>query len=527
MMLGYQTKQKLTENYGAIMFKESLKTFKFIKSIKELNSIEDDIAKNKAHKYLKQTLGTEGGILTKIMQYMDTSYDNSNFVEDGPDSDIGMSLEMVTDIIKEAYPNFWECFSDIEEKSYPASVGQVNAGNFKGEKVAIKIQYPGIKDSFKDQLRLLNILPKAAGFTKLKKWGVDFSGYQKQIEFVLDHECDYQFEASELSKWALYLNNSRYSHVPKVLPEFVQEKIYFQEFVDGCHLNEVLKTWSPELKKDLASNLFYTYFKLIFQYRVIQGDTNHDNFLFKEEGDKSHLYFIDLGQSIYLSDEFVLTLMNGIHMLIIGEKVPCVAFLAGLGFDPKKLEHIYPKLDFIIEILMEPFVQDFVQDLSDWDYASKIDLLLGEDKWWFRSAGGVEFFLFMKSLMGIKNLLTKLNVKVFYKKLFKDIYLDLQFKPTPLVELKMDLDNKSEYISENISIVIKEIKTEIEKVNLVLPIRVLFDIHNYLEPNIKKVIEENGVDLRDQVRLALDDGGKPKNIFEIDLEDRHYCISIK
>lgn len=406
------------------MIKEGIKTFKFIKEFKNLQSAQDDVSRKKALLFIKDLLGNEGGLLIKLLQYMGTKKSDIDEVLRTNDADrsLGISTDEAYKIFKAKYPDQCLDFSDFSINSFPASVGQVHRATLKNEtSVAIKIQYPQIKKILKEQLKLLSMLPTLTKVTDMRKWSLDLNSYLTNLEKMIDQECDYTHEFSELIKWKGYLSPYPFCHVPEVYEQYAQRDIYVQEFIEGVYLNDVVKEWSRENKDKLGYSLVQVYFHLLFNHQCAQGDTNFGNFIFNIKENEPVINFIDLGQSFDFSTNFVKSLKTALKNEISNIEYSRITFLKEIGFDESKLRNIPDKVDGIIEILFEPFKVSRVYNLNDWNYKQDLDKLLGEDKWWFRSAGGSEFFFFMKSFMGLKNIISQLDIEINYTDLMREL----------------------------------------------------------------------------------------------------------
>ena len=511
------------------MIKEGVKAFKVIRELKKISKSDDEHLRKKAIIYIKEILGNDGGLLLKILQYMGTSQTELDEVlrAKGTEEVSGISKEEVNQILKsELAPEIFDMIEELYDDAFPASVGQVQKARLKsGEIVAIKVQYPNIKKTFQEQLKLLNLLPAVNQVSDFKKWGVNFSEYQKSLQATIDKECDFSYEIEELGKWKNYLAELSIADVPKVYDSFSHKKIYVQEFVEGEFLEDVLKNWSPSEKKDLAQNLVKTYFTLMFKSFVIQGDTNLGNFIFSKSEDKTHIKFIDLGQSVQLSKQFVFAIAKAFLNETQGKNYSKIGLLRDLGFDIKKLKHLGKRADLIVEILLEPLCSSYAYNVKNWNYKNSLDVLLGEDKWWFRSAGGTEFFLFMKSFMGLKNILSLLDTTVFYKKILQDILSEVNLEDFEVSDVI--IDEKYLIDAHATQLIVQVFENKNEKVKVSLPFNALFDLSEYLDEEIYKSIIRKGYKLDELIREALKDGGMPKEVFHIKEDLKEYIVSIK
>jgi predicted unusual protein kinase regulating ubiquinone biosynthesis (AarF/ABC1/UbiB family) len=505
------------------MINQSIKTFKFIKEYRKYKGSKDELVQKRALLYIKELLKTEGGILTKFLQYKGTDANELEEIQDLSQQVLeGIPLEEVLEVLKDNLGEKSDHFKEISEHAIAASVGQVHFAKLNNEKVAIKIQYPEVKKTFIEQLKIFKILPSAMKLSPMKKWGIDIQAYQVELQQLIEQECDYRLEAKQLKSWGGFLESLPHCNVPKVYDEYSNEFILTQTMIDGELIDDIRESWSKDDKKIIAKTLVEAYFHLFLNHQVIQGDSNHGNFLFRK--DPHMVYFIDLGQTVNFSKDFVNAFFYVFDHKLRDEAFCSYSFLVAIGFDQEKLKPLVPKLDLVVEILFGPLVADYAIDLNEWNYKEELDLLLGEDKWWFRSAGGTEFFLFMKSFMGIKNLICKLGVNVFFKKIVQN-ELSRQNNNWDNIAIVSTHDFTKKNHSNNIEILVLENGSE--KVKMKLPFMAIFEMDTYFEKDTLDKIKQNNISIEKVVRDALADGGKPKEIFHLEYGTKIISISLQ
>lgn len=133
-----------------------------------------------------------------------------------------------------------DIFDSIEELPVAAaSIGQVHIGWLKtGEKVAVKIQRPGIQSTVRTDLEIMQNLAvlAEARFSWAKRYQL-----RKMVEEFgrsLLHELDYTIEAQNAEKIGVTFRHDRRIHIPRVYGEFSTRKILTMEYVEGISLNQ-------------------------------------------------------------------------------------------------------------------------------------------------------------------------------------------------------------------------------------------------------------------------------------------------
>ncbi len=154
-------------------------------------------------------------------------------------------------------PNWRDKFEFFEDKPFAAaSIGQVHLGQLKGsgEKVAIKIQYPGVAQSIQSDidnlmsiLHLSNLLPK----------GLYVENTITVLKRELLDECDYVREAECYKKFTELLKNDPVFLIPKCFAEHTTKSILVTELIDGEPFDRCVDL--PQDQRDFVSFLFFDF----------------------------------------------------------------------------------------------------------------------------------------------------------------------------------------------------------------------------------------------------------------------------
>ncbi len=161
--------------------------------------------------------------------------------------------------------------------SNAASIGQVHQASLKGQKLAIKIQYPGVADSIQSDLKLVK--PFALKLIGLKEQNLDT--YFNEVENKLLEETNYELEINrsiELSKRCAHLKHIKF---PKYYPNLSSNKIITMEWLDGLHLKEYLKTNPSQAQRNQVAQAIWDFYEFqMHDVKMIHADPHPGNFLF-------------------------------------------------------------------------------------------------------------------------------------------------------------------------------------------------------------------------------------------------------
>ncbi len=510
------------------MFKTLKKSIQMGLALKRLRNASE-VEKEKAISYLKEVLGEETGVFAKLSQYLGSNkYVDQDLLYSKQQLLTTKDIEI---IFEETFNfNFQENFNFLDHPPLKASIGQVHIiENREGEKLALKVQYPGIKKTIEDQLKLLNLFPIAEKVSPLKKWGIPISNYQKLFKEVLDEELNYLQEIKNQNYFKEL--NSSFSKIPngiiktsEINSEFQSPHIYLQSYIDGICAKDVPTNFSFNQIEYLGMNLFQSFLEQIFKFRFIQCDSNHGNFLFSNQGKEPQIYFLDFGSCKSLSKKFTYALGKLIIGTIEKRDIDPLPLLGDMGFDIEKLVYIQKQLPKTLEALFDPLFNDYPYDLRKWNLDEKLNQVLGNQKWWFRSAGGTEFFTVMKAFSGYKSLFINWGLslcwkKVFYNVIEADFESFLSYKPQTAPRQMAFTFNS---VAKNLRVLVTE--NGKEKVNLTMPAQTIENLSSYMDSSILDKLPDRGIYLTEISKRIIEDGVYPGEVFTLEEGEKTYRV---
>mmetsp|Transcript_19155 Transcript_19155/g.54621 ORF Transcript_19155/g.54621 Transcript_19155/m.54621 type:complete len:801 (-) Transcript_19155:44-2446(-) len=189
-----------------------------------------------------------------------------------------------------------EIFSDFSEKPLKAaSLGQVHTANYKGQKVAIKVQRAGLKELFDLDLKNLRKLAVLLDKFDPKSDGADrdwISIYDESAE-LLYLEIDYLNEADNCERFAKDFKEIEYVRVPRVYRELTTSRVLTMEFVESFKLTDVEQIEKLGLdKKELAKKTADTFLRQIVETSYFHCDPHPGNLCVDTKG---NLVYYDFG----------------------------------------------------------------------------------------------------------------------------------------------------------------------------------------------------------------------------------------
>jgi len=210
-----------------------------------------------------------------------------------------INRSLVRSIIKRELGSYPEAlFESFDTEAIAAaSIGQVHAARLKsGEKVAVKIQYPGVRDTIASDLGLAKSLFKR--FIKNKE---ELNEYFEEIESTLRLETDYIHEGKTINRFHERFSTDRFE-TPRWIEEFSTERVLTMSYLEGEHLKEFMdREPSQEEKNSFGQKIWDFFHEQIRQSDEIHADTHPGNFLLTKDG---KLGIIDFGCVKNFPDEF-------------------------------------------------------------------------------------------------------------------------------------------------------------------------------------------------------------------------------
>ena len=176
-----------------------------------------------------------------------------------------------------------------------ASIGQVHRARLpSGEELAIKVQYPGVRDSMDSDVDNVATLLRVSGLIPKELDIVPLLGEAKR---QLREEADYLREGAMMERYAERLAGDPAFVVPKLYPELTTANVLAMDFLSGVPV-ESLETAPQEVRDGAMRSLVAQVLRELLDWGLMQTDPNFANYRWQPdtgEENGGRLVLLDFG----------------------------------------------------------------------------------------------------------------------------------------------------------------------------------------------------------------------------------------
>lgn len=297
-----------------------------------------------------------------------------------------------------------------------ASIGQVHKVITQDlKRLAIKIQYPGIKQSINSDVDNVATLIKMTG---LLPKSLDINPLLTEAKKQLHDEADYALEGQYLAQYAAVIENDDAFIMPVLDTEFSGSNILAMSFVDGTPIEQLVA--APQETRDyVMSQLMRLFFKELFEFQLVQTDPNFANYQYDQETQK--IVLLDFGAT----RTYTAQMAKGYRQLMQGaiqhDKAKIRQAMLDIGLiRPDLPEKVQQNITDLAYMACEPLYGASPYDFAGSDLSSRLQhqgMQLGLEKEYAHTPSANAIFLHRK-LGGLFLLAIKLKAKVDMQSLF-------------------------------------------------------------------------------------------------------------
>ncbi len=296
-----------------------------------------------------------------------------------------------------------------------ASIGQVHKAKKNGKDLAVKIQYPGIRESISSDIALVK--PIAVRMFNLQGTSDE---YFQEVEDKLTEETDYKLEIAQSMKVIEDCEKIDNLLFPHYYPEFSSDKIITMDWMNGIHLSEFCSSAASQEERDkVGQTLWNFYMYQIHKLKKFHADPHPGNFLVD---DKSNLIAIDFGCMKEIPNDFYVPYFE----VSTPESLKDMDYFTKKLFEleilkntdkPKELEFFTTMFHELLSVFTQPIQAD-VFDFAQPEFQAQIAALsekFASDKTLRKMNGnrGSKHFIYVnRTFFGLYSLMFDIKAKV-------------------------------------------------------------------------------------------------------------------
>ncbi|HEX3166316.1 MAG TPA: AarF/ABC1/UbiB kinase family protein [Chitinophagaceae bacterium] len=203
-----------------------------------------------------------------------------------------------------------EVFLTLEKRHIAsASIAQVYSGVLRtGERVAIKIQRPNIKNKIEIDLILMKILAKQVVKTYPGLTSFNLIGFVEDFGENLMKELDFNNEASNMLRFTDMFKDDPSCYIPKVFIKYSRQRLLVMEYIEGLRPDDIdgLRSagFDPQV---IAVNGTHIILKMILRHGFFHADPHPGNIFIR--GD-NQIVLLDHGMAASLKPRQIQALIN-------------------------------------------------------------------------------------------------------------------------------------------------------------------------------------------------------------------------
>ena len=245
-----------------------------------------------------------------------------------------------------------EVFATFEDEAIAAaSIGQVHRATLpSGEEVAVKVQYPGVDEAVRADMKNVSAMTKLAVAIAPN---LDPREVANEVKERVFEELDYRREAENQAMFADLYEDHPFVVVPKVFPAYCRTRVITQEFIKGEPFTNAFDKEQPERDR-IGEILFRFFYGSLNRFLVFSADPHPGNYLLLGDG---RIAFLDYGLIRKVDRETLAHLIEIVQALIEDDRERGRIALEHIGILSRKT----PEIDAVwehLKLLNAPVLKD-------------------------------------------------------------------------------------------------------------------------------------------------------------------------
>ncbi len=300
----------------------------------------------------------------------------------------------------------FDSFEPIAIKA--ASMGQVHRAVYKGQKVAVKIQYPGVADSISSDIAIVKRLaPSVVNASQ-----AEMEPYFDEVQSKLLEEANYRLELENSLSFRAACQHLDGIVFPDYFPEVSSDRVLTMSWLDGLHLRDFLAASpSPQTVTAAGQRIWNFYDYQTHVLHRVNADPHPGNFLFFPDG---RVGVLDFGCTKSMTPELYADYFRLADPNLLHDRASTLAAFDKLGIlrptdTPEKIEFLLDVFTRLIRLVTRPLHQGqfYFNDPAFYQEAADIGMEIAKTR---ELRGNREFLFINRMFLGLFTLMQQLDV---------------------------------------------------------------------------------------------------------------------
>ena len=247
-----------------------------------------------------------------------------------------------------------------------ASIGQVHRAVAKDSReLAIKVQYPGVKESIDADVDNVATLLRVSGLLPPE---LDIAPLLAEAKRQLHEEADYEREGRQMMLYRERMASEEDFLVPAIAEEFSTGRVLAMDFLPGKPI-ESLETASQEERDSVARRVIELVLRELFVFGTMQTDPNFANYRYQH--DTGQLVLLDFGATRPVDPDIAESYRRLLAAGMAKDRAAVRGAAVEAGFvAPGVLANHADRFDRMIDVILEEMHRDGPFDFGDRAFVS-------------------------------------------------------------------------------------------------------------------------------------------------------------
>ncbi|CAL1690768.1 protein kinase UbiB [Brevundimonas subvibrioides] len=242
-----------------------------------------------------------------------------------------------------------------------ASIGQVHrALTLEGEDLAIKVQYPGVRNSIDSDVDNVATLLRISGLLPRE---LDVTPLLGEAKRQLHEEADYEHEGRHLARFGTLLAGHADFAVPRLHAELTRPDVLAMTYLAGAPVEDLIA--APQAERDqVATALMQLLLRELFEFGLMQTDPNFANY--RHESTTGRIVLLDFGATREIRPEVAEGYRIFLRAALDDDRDGAIEAARRIGFfDERALNKDRAGLEAMFDLAMAPFQSTEPFDFGD------------------------------------------------------------------------------------------------------------------------------------------------------------------